>query len=276
MIKTGPFVQTLPPHIRSTDSLRKRYWLKSAALFPVLVTAMIMGGIDFLRILTLGVMSVVGFDWLGAGFFKRKLEFSTGDTFFTGLIFVLLLPEGCPSALIILGAFIITIIINDCFGGLGSRLFNAALFGRAFLDLCFPVAMTESFVFQNAGNFWMLGAIVFSVILFLVQRQIYFEALLFFTGIFLTTLTLLGSSAGFFPVAGIGLFAACFFLSDNTTLPMTRRGTWIFAVMAAFLAGLFSIGGPAAAAMACAILVMNGIGPWIDHWLKTGTIRMAR
>jgi electron transport complex protein RnfD len=268
MIKTGSFVRTLPPHIRSADSIAKRYWPKSAALLPVLIAAGVLGGADFLRTLTLGVMSVAGFDWLGGGFFRRKSGLSNGDAVFTGLIFALLLPGRCPSALIILGAFMVTVIINECFGGLGSRLFNAALFGRVFLDICFPAAMTESFIFQNAGNPWMLGAVAASAVFFLVQKKIYFEAPLLFAGIFLTVAVLPGSGTGFLAAAGTGVFSAGFLLSDNATLPITRRGTALFSAAAALLAVLFSLGGPAAAAIACAVLIMNGLAPWIDHWAK--------
>lgn len=264
MTAQGPFPRTPPPHIRSGDSLAKRYWFKSAALLPVLIAAVFFGRVDFLRILFLAVMGVTGFEWLSGGFFKNRTGLSNGEAVLTGLLFALLLPERCPSLLIVLGAFMAAFMISGCFGGLGSRLLNAAVFGRVFLDFGFPGAMTEPAVFLFAGDPWMFGAVLASAALFLIQQQIYFETPVYFTGIFLAGAALFGPSGTFLAAAGIGIFTACFLLTDPVTLPLSRQGTNLFAIGAAFLAAVLGLYGSAVTSIGYAILFMNCLTPWFD------------
>jgi electron transport complex protein RnfD len=266
MIKESAYLQTLPPHIRSRDSLAGRHWLKSAALFPVLAAALMIGKTDFARILFLSVMSVTGLEWLTGGFLKRKTTLLNGEALLTGLLFALLLPERCPAALIAFGAFVAVIIVNACFGGLGGRLFHTAVFGSVFLSLGFPGVMGEPVVFRYAGDPWMLGAIVMSAVLFLVQRQIYFETPLYFVSVLLAGFTLFSPRVAPMAALGISVFSASFLLTDNATLPLTRRGTNFFVMGAAFLAALLLSNRTAAAAVGYAVLIMNCLTPWLDVW----------
>jgi electron transport complex protein RnfD len=268
MIQPGPLSQTLPPHMHSSDSPAKRYWLKIASLIPLLIVTALVGGLDFLRLLFLSVMSVTGFEWLASGILKKKDTLASGEAFLTGIIFAFLLPAKCPSTFIVLGAFVMVFLLSMCFGGLGSRLFHTAVFGRIFLQLSFPWVMGEAVLFHYAGVPWVLGMILLTGAFFLLQRQTYFEMPVLFIIIFLTGAFLFGREDVFMAAVGIGVFTATVLLTDFETLPLTRLGNTIFSAGAALIAIFLAMFGIAVSAVGYAILVMNCLTPWLDVWLK--------
>jgi electron transport complex protein RnfD len=66
-----------------------------------------------------------------------------GSPLVSGAILAMFLPPNTPIWMLILGVFFSCILTKQCFGGLGSNLFNPALAAKAFLTLMFPQTMSS-------------------------------------------------------------------------------------------------------------------------------------
>jgi Na+-translocating ferredoxin:NAD+ oxidoreductase subunit D len=263
----GVYPESSAPHISSGDSVAKRFWLKSAALLPVLVVMLGAGGADFLKVLTVSVLGVAGFEWLNAGFFRKKSSLQNGDAVLTGVTLAVLLPSHYPALLVLVAAFVATLMIKECFGGLGGRLFQPAVFARIFLDLIFAGGIKSPELFQSAGEPIFFSAILLSAFLFAIQKRIYFETPLYFFGVTVLGVWVAGGQ-DILRASGIAVFAGYFLITDTVTLPLTRRGTNWFAILAACLGVSLGMKYPAVTAIGYAVLMMNATVPWIDHWVR--------
>lgn len=267
MSAPGVYLESPAPHISSGDSVAKRFWLKSAALLPVLVVVLGTSGAGFLKVLTVSVLGVAGFEWLNAGFFRKKSSLQNGDAVLTGVTLAVLLPSHCPALLVLVATFVAALVIKECFGGLGGRLFQPAVFARVFLDLTFAGGIKSPEFFQYAGEPIFLSAILLSAFLLAIQKKIYFETPLYFVGAMILGAWVTGGQ-DLLRVAGIAVFAGYFLITDTVTLPLTRRGTNWFAILAACLGVCLGMKYPAVTAICYAILMMNAAVPWIDHWVR--------
>ena len=63
-------------------------------------------------------------------------------------------PVTTPYWMILIGDFFAIVVVKQLFGGLGQNFLNPALAGRAFLMLCYPVAMTTWIVPGIGADKW--------------------------------------------------------------------------------------------------------------------------
>lgn len=288
--------KTLSPHIRSAASLAKRYWGQTLALVPVFIAACLTGHVEILRILLVCLVSAVAFEFLAEKLFGKKENLRNGpntdqskrsgdwgrpnyheskenkswggETILIAALFSLLMPSRCPSEAVILGVFFAVVVARELFGGTGAYPLHPLLAARVFLQACFPKIMAEPMLLAGDGNVWVLGALVFGGILFLKQKQSYWETpALFMSGCFVCEALFGGQEM---PVAFFsGVFLTAFFLlADPTGQPLTRKGTALFVLGAAFLSSRLGPGGFSIRSAACAILFMNLLTPWLDVWLR--------
>lgn len=261
------------PHIRSTDSIARYFWMKNAALFPILAAAVWTGGFDFIRILALSVGGSLGFEWLSRGFSRKKTTLLNGDTFLTGLTLALLLPERSSLPHVLIAVFMAVVVVRECFGGTGNYIVHPAIFGRVFLDAVFPVSAGSPVLFRCAAEPLMLTAIVLSAVCFLAQRRIYFETPFYYITIYLLAAFMLGGGSKALTHAGVAVFTAFFLVTDPVVLPLTRQGTNVFVLLAAFFAGIFGLWYPAVTAVGYAILIVNMLVPWINDRMRPDSRR---
>jgi electron transport complex protein RnfD len=114
----------------------------------------------------------------------------------------------------------------------------------------------------------MLAALGLGGILFLKQKQGYWSTPVFFMGgCFLCEAVFGGREAPLVFFSGV-VFTAFFLLADSVTLPLTRKGTVLFVLGAAFLSSCLNPGGFSISSAGYAILGMNLLTPWLDVWLK--------
>jgi len=259
---------TLPPHIRSADSLARRSWGQLVALAPIFVAACFTGHAEILRVLLICLVSALAFEFLAAKFFRKKENLRNGETVLAAALFSLLMPARCPSEIVILGVFMAVFVVRELFGGTGSYLLHPLLLARVFLQLCFPQNMSEPMLLTGAGNVWMLASIGLGGTVLLKQKQGYWEspALLIFV-CFVCEALCGGREMSLVFFSGV-LFAAFFLLTDPVTLPLTRKGTLIFVLGAALLSSGLSPGGFSIRSAGFAVLWMNLLTPWLDLWLK--------
>lgn len=265
---TNPYLKTLPPHIHSEETLSKRYWGQIGALIPVLIAACFLGKIGLLKILLVSVVSAVAFESLAAKLFQKKERLRSGEAVLIAVLLALLMPPGCPAEVVIFGVFLAVFVAREMFGGTGSYLFHPVLLARVFLQASFPKLMTAPLILSEGGSFWIFGAWIISAVLFLKQKQGYWETPILYAGIYSLCGALFGVGESLFVFFNGVLLTAFFLLADPVTMPLTREGTRVFVLGAALLSGLLAPHGFSISAAGISILLMNLLTPWIDLWLR--------
>ncbi|UCG52220.1 MAG: RnfABCDGE type electron transport complex subunit D [Candidatus Latescibacterota bacterium] len=124
------------------------------ALAPVMLAAVYFFGLSGLLLIASCVLGCVLTEWVFTGRGSlRKSTIGDGSAIVTGLLLALTLPPGLPLWMAFLGGVAAIVLGKVIFGGLGHNVFNPSLTGRAFLQACFPVALTTWAPFGNLSMF---------------------------------------------------------------------------------------------------------------------------
>ena len=136
------------PHIRDPLDVKRFMSIVIVALLPCVLAALYFFG---LRVLAMIVVSYVAGGIVEVVFaIVRKEEINEGFLV-TGMIFPLILPPAIPLWMVALGVAFGVIVGKEVFGGTGRNLFNAALVGRCFLAIGYPVAMSLNWLKPGEG-----------------------------------------------------------------------------------------------------------------------------
>ncbi len=238
----------------------------------------------------------------------RKPSIGNLSAVLTGLLLALNLPSNIPVWMVLIGCVVAIGIGKMTFGGLGCNIFNPALVGRVFLLLSFPVAMTtwpEPIVNRMAytdattgatilgqlkqnlitpdqinlldaalgnmgGSMGEVGAIAlllgfayllcFRVITWHIPVAIIGTAALFSLCI--------GAPVGVEILSGGMLLGAIFMATDYVTSPMSRSGMLLYGAMIGIITIIIRQWGAYPEGMSFAILIMNGVTPLINRYMK--------
>ncbi len=238
----------------------------------------------------------------------RKPSIGNLSAVLTGLLLALNLPSNIPVWMVLIGCVVAIGIGKMSFGGLGCNIFNPALVGRVFLLLSFPVAMTtwpEPIVNRMAytdattgatilgqlkqnlitpdqinlldaalgnmgGSMGEVGAIAlllgfayllcFRVITWHIPVAIIGTAALFSLCI--------GAPVGVEILSGGMLLGAIFMATDYVTSPMSRPGMLLYGAMIGIITIIIRQWGAYPEGMSFAILIMNGVTPLINRYMK--------
>ncbi len=133
------------------------------ALIPAVLAAVYYFGLSALLIIVVCTLTCGLTEWLltGRGPFEDS-PVSDGSAFITGILLALTLPPGLPLWMAALGAIFAIVFGKLLFGGLGQNVFNPSLTGRAFLQACFPVALTSWSAHSDLGGFLTLRGDTFA------------------------------------------------------------------------------------------------------------------
>jgi electron transport complex protein RnfD len=128
------------------------------ALTPVMLAAVFFFGIRALLLLFTCAAGAALTEWVfgGRGSIKNS-TITDGSAILTGILLALTLPPGLPLWMAFLGAVAAVVFGKVIFGGLGHNVFNPSLTGRAFLQACFPVALTTWVPYGDFAGFLRLG-----------------------------------------------------------------------------------------------------------------------
>lgn len=77
-------------------------------------------------------------------FTRRRGKPVTEAVFVTCTLFALVMPPSVPWHVVVVGTVFAVMFTKEVFGGFGKNIFNPALAGRAFVYVCFPVALTAT------------------------------------------------------------------------------------------------------------------------------------
>lgn len=267
------YIQTLPPHVRSGDSLAKRCWGQLAALSPVFVAAGLAGHAEILVVLLTSLVSAVAFGFAASKIFRKKEKIRNGEAVLAAALLTIVMPARCSPEIVILGIFVAVFAAREFFGGTGAYPLHPVLAAYVFLRACFPSIMREPLLFSGEESVWILVGAALSGMMLLRQKQSdWSPPAVFMAGCFLCEALGGGKETPFVFFSGV-LLAAFFFLADPVTLPLTRKGTIYFALGAAILSSLPAQGGFSVSAAAWAILFMNLLTPWLDLWFRPAPYR---
>jgi len=137
------FLVSAAPHLAAGWTTRRIMFNVGGAMLPMLVVALWLYRLDAV-VLTIAVTAAC---LLTEALFNRargrsQSSLADGSAIVTGMILAFSLPPGMRPYQAFIGGVVAIGLAKMVFGGLGHNLFNPAMVGRAFLMVCFPVAMT--------------------------------------------------------------------------------------------------------------------------------------
>ncbi len=90
-------------------------------------------------------------------FARRMKEPVSEAVFVSAVIYGLVMPPTVPLHVVIIGMIFAIMFGKMVFGGFGYNIFNPAMAGRAFVYVCFPVALTATWAPAASGAWGALG-----------------------------------------------------------------------------------------------------------------------
>ncbi len=156
----SPLSRTL--EIRSSPHILAGYGVDTImfnvvlALLPVVGFAICAFGLAAILTLATALVSCLVAEQAACRWSGRPTSLGDWSVTITGLLYGLTLPPGLPLWMVAVGGLIGVGVGKSLFGGLGFNSFNPALFGRAFLQAAFPVAMTTWVPSFTPGRFTSL------------------------------------------------------------------------------------------------------------------------
>lgn len=226
----------------------------------------------------------------------------------TGLLLALNLPSNLPIWTVLIGCVIAIGIGKMTFGGLGCNIFNPALVGRVFLLLSFPVQMTtwplplenrlnyldattgattlgqlklaqieggdvdlvNQLLGFTGGSMGEIGAIALLIgfVYLLCTRVITWHIPVAILGTVALFSLCIGANVGVQLLTGGLLLGAIFMATDYVTSPMSHKGMIIYGVMIGIITVVIRQWGAYPEGVSFAILIMNGLTPLINRYVK--------
>lgn len=130
------------PHASSPFGTRNLMMDVLIALIPALCIAVYFFGPRALILTLVSVVGCVFFEYAYRRLMKKSNTLNDLSAVITGVLLAFVCPVTLPYWVILIGDFFAVVVVKQLFGGLGKNFLNPALAARAFLMLCYPVAMT--------------------------------------------------------------------------------------------------------------------------------------
>lgn len=226
----------------------------------------------------------------------------------TGLLLALNLPSNLPVWTVLIGCVVAIGIGKMAFGGLGCNIFNPALVGRVFLLLSFPVAMTtwpipgenltaytdattgatvlgllkqhiitpsdvcllDGAIGNMGGSLGEVSAIALLIgfIYMLCMKVITWHIPVSIIATVALFSLCVGAPVGIELLSGGLMLGAIFMATDYVTSPMSHKGQLLYGVMIGIITLVIRLWGAYPEGMSFAILIMNGVTPLINRYMK--------
>ncbi|MDO4689879.1 MAG: RnfABCDGE type electron transport complex subunit D [Fusobacterium sp.] len=299
ILKTGP-----APHIRTSETVESVMYDVVIALIPAFLMAIYSFGVRALILTSVSVLTCMVTEYICQKALKQDINIFDGSAIITGILFAFVVPVIMPLQYVVVGAVVAIALGKMVYGGLGHNIFNPALVGRAFVQASWPVAIT-TFAYDGKAGATVLDAMKRGIPLtdaLLNNGNQYLEAFLGRMGgclgetssfalllgglyliykkhidwkvptVMIGTVFALTALMGADPVMQIfsgGLYLGAFFMAtDMVTSPVTDKGRVVFALGLGILISLIRIKGGYPEGTAYAILIMNGVVPLIDRYIR--------
>lgn len=300
ILKTGP-----APHIRTAENVESVMYDVVIALIPAFAMAVYSFGVRALILTAVSVATCIATEYIWQKILKRDIEAFDGSAILTGILFAFVVPVGMGLQYVIVGNFVAITLGKIVYGGLGHNIFNPALIGRAFVQASWPVAittfaydgkagatvldamkrgipLTDSLIYEGGNQYinaflgqmgGCLGetsalALLIGGVYLIYKKQIDWKVPAVMIGTVFVLTWAMGANP-FMQILSGGLFLGAFFMAtDMVTSPITGKGRVIFALGIGILVSLIRIKGGYPEGTAYAILIMNGVVPLIDRYIR--------
>ena len=300
ILKTGP-----APHIRTAETVESVMYDVVIALIPAFAMAVYSFGVRALILTAVSVATCIATEYIWQKILKRDIEALDGSAILTGILFAFVVPVGMGLQYVIVGNFVAITLGKIVYGGLGHNIFNPALIGRAFVQASWPVAittfaydgkagatvldamkrgipLTDSLIYEGGNQYinaflgqmgGCLGetsslALLIGGAYLIYKKHIDWKV----PAVMIGTVFVLTWAMGADPLMQIfsgGLFLGAFFMAtDMVTSPTTSKGRVVFALGLGILISLIRMKGGYPEGTAYAILIMNGVVPLIDRYIR--------
>ena len=130
------------PHVASPIDTQNLMRDVLIALVPALVMGVVFFGPRALVATIISVLACEFFEWGYRKLMHKSFANKDLSAAVTGVLLAFVCAPTLPYWMLIIGDFFAIVVVKQLFGGLGQNFMNPALGGRAFLMLCYPVAMT--------------------------------------------------------------------------------------------------------------------------------------
>ena len=300
ILKTGP-----APHIRTAETVESVMYDVIIALIPAFAMAVYTFGVRALILTAVSVLTCILTEYLCQKALKRDIEAFDGSAILTGILFAFVVPAIMPLQYVVVGNIVAITLGKMVYGGLGHNIFNPALVGRAFVQASWPVAittfaydgkagatvldamkrgipLTDSLIYEGGNQYinaflgqmgGCLGetsalALLIGGVYLIYKKQIDWKVPAVMIGTVFVLTWAMGANP-FMQILSGGLFLGAFFMAtDMVTSPITGKGRVIFALGIGILVSLIRIKGGYPEGTAYAILIMNGVVPLIDRYIR--------
>ncbi|MCI7472788.1 MAG: RnfABCDGE type electron transport complex subunit D [Clostridiales bacterium] len=142
------------PHVASPIDTQNLMRDVLIALVPALVMGVVFFGPRALVATLISVVACEFFEWAYRKLMKKSCANRDLSAAVTGVLLAFVCAPTLPYWMLIIGDFFAIVVVKQLFGGLGQNFMNPALGGRAFLMLCYPVAMTTWIVPGIGADKW--------------------------------------------------------------------------------------------------------------------------
>ena len=300
ILKTGP-----APHIRTAETVESVMYSVVIALIPAFAMAVYTFGVRALILTAVSILTCILTEYLCQKALKRDIEAFDGSAILTGILFSFVVPVIMPLQYVVVGNIVAIALGKMVYGGLGHNIFNPALIGRAFVQASWPVAittfaydgkagatvldamkrgipLTDSLIYEGGNQYinaflgqmgGCLGetsalALLIGGVYLIYKKQIDWKVPAVMIGTVFVLTWAMGANP-FMQILSGGLFLGAFFMATDMVIsPITGKGRVIFALGIGILVSLIRIKGGYPEGTAYAILIMNGVVPLIDRYIR--------
>ena len=142
------------PHVASPIDTQNLMRDVLIALVPALIMGVVFFGPRALVATIISVLACEFFEWGYRKLMHKSCAVKDLSAAVTGVLLAFVCAPTLPYWMLIIGDFFAIVVVKQLFGGLGQNFMNPALGGRAFLMLCYPVAMTTWVVPGIGADKW--------------------------------------------------------------------------------------------------------------------------
>ena len=142
------------PHVASPIDTQNLMRDVLIALVPAMVLGVVFFGPRALIATIISVVACEFFEWGYRKLMKKSTVNGDLSAAVTGVLLAFVCAPTLPYWMLVIGDFFAIVVVKQLFGGLGQNFLNPALAGRAFLMLCYPVAMTTWIVPGIGADKW--------------------------------------------------------------------------------------------------------------------------
>ncbi|MCM1521939.1 MAG: RnfABCDGE type electron transport complex subunit D [Muribaculaceae bacterium] len=295
------------PHAQTPTTVQRLMLHVIIALIPAVLVALYYFGLGAAIVIATSIIGCVAVEYLITRYMLGQTPtIGNLSAVLTGLLLALNLPSNLPVWTILIGCVVAIGIGKMAFGGLGCNIFNPALVGRVFLLLSFPVAMTtwpvpgttgyadaetgatvlgllkqglidpsdvnllDSAMGNVGGSLGEVGAIalIIGFIYMLCMKVITWHIPVSIIATVAVFSLCVGAPVGVELLSGGLLLGAIFMATDYVTSPMSHKGQILYGVMIGIITLVIRLWGAYPEGMSFAILIMNGVTPLINRYMK--------